>query len=170
MEEGKTVDSTAIENNSYKIFPNDLNTNGTLFGGLVMAELDRLALIVAERHSGVACATVSVDALHFLAPAHMGEILVFSASLNRAWGSSMEIGLRVVAENYETKERRHVVSAYYTFVAIGADHKPKKVPPVIPETSIQTRRYKEADQRRKNRLEQAKIRKSYRSESDESRS
>lgn len=152
MKEPKTVFSTAVEKHTYKIFPNDLNTNGTLYGGLVMNMLDRITLVVAERHSEQICATISVDALHFLRPAYVGEILLFYASLNRAWNTSMEVGAKVVAENYKTGEHRHVVSAYFTFVALDEKNVPTKVPAVTPETDLQKRRYEEADIRRKNRI------------------
>lgn len=154
MEE-KTVASTSVENHTHKIFPNDLNTNGTAFGGLVMAILDRISLVVAERHSGRPCATVSVDALHFLQPAHMGEVLIFKASINRSWNASMEIGVKVLAEDFQTGERRHVVSAYFTFVALDKKNRPAKVPPVIAETPLQKRRFEEAQIRREQRLRAA---------------
>jgi acyl-CoA hydrolase len=163
--QGKTVASTAVENHTHKVFPNDLNTNGTVFGGLVMSILDRISLVVAERHSEHICATVSVDALHFLAPAYMGEILIFKASLNRTWNTSMEVGIRVVAENFETGEHRHVVSAYFTFVALDESNCPAKVPPVIPETEQEKFRYEEADHRREARIQQAQERKKRRSRS-----
>ena len=150
--DGKTVSSTSVENQTHKIFPDDLNTNGTVFGGLVMAILDRISLVVAERHSGHACATVSVDALHFLRPAYMGEVLIFKASINRSWNVSMEIGVKVLAENVETGVTRHVVSAYFTFVALDKGNRPTAVPPVIPETEKQKFRYQEAGIRRERRL------------------
>lgn len=161
--QGKTVAQTAIDNHTYKIFPNDLNTNNTLFGGLVMSMLDRITLIVAEKHSEKVCVTVSVDALHFLSPAHLGEILVVKACINRSWHASMEIGAKVLAENYKTHESRHVVSAYFTFVALDEKGKPTSVPPVIPETPLEIRRYEEADIRRMHRLKTAQENKKRRS-------
>ncbi len=79
------------------MFPNDLNSNDTVFGGLIMAHMDRLAAVVADRHAGGVTVTVSVDAVHFLSPARRGDVLVMHASMNRAWRSSMEVGVRVEA-------------------------------------------------------------------------
>jgi acyl-CoA hydrolase len=149
--EAKTVSESAVHDHTYKVFPNDLNSQDSVFGGLVMSILDRLALVVAERHSGHTCVTASVDALHFLAPAKRGDNLIFRASINRAWNTSMEIGLKVIAENYKTREHRHIVSAYFTFVALSPDGHPIKIPAVIPQTNAEIRRYEEAEIRRAKR-------------------
>jgi acyl-CoA hydrolase len=149
---GKRPSDSAVEQNVYKIFPNDLNSENTVFGGLVMGLCDRTALIVAERHSGHSCVTAAVDSLNFLAPAHSGETLMVKAAVNRAWRSSMEIGVHVVAENSFKGDTRHVVSAYLTFVAIGNDGKPTSVPPILPETEIEKRRFDAAEERRNVRL------------------
>ena len=149
---GKRPSDSAVEQNVYKIFPNDLNSENTVFGGLVMGLCDRTALIVAERHSGHSCVTAAVDSFNFLAPAHSGETLIVKAAVNRAWRSSMEIGVHVVAENSFQGDTRHVVSAYLTFVAIGEDGKPTGVPPIVPETEIEKRRFDAAEERRNVRL------------------
>lgn len=149
--EAKTVKESAVNEHTYKIFPNDLNSYDTVFGGLIMATLDRIALVVAERHSEQTCVTASVDSMHFLNPAGKGDILLFSAAINHAWRTSMEIGVKVMAENYKTRERRHILSAYFTFVALDEHKKPVEVPKVTPETPIEKRRYEEAIFRRERR-------------------
>ncbi len=151
----RPVSASAIRGHVYKVFPNDMNAHRTVFGGLVMSTIDRLALVVAERHSGRVCVTVSVDAMHFLAPAADGDTLIYAASVNRAWRTSMEIGARVVAENSYPGESRHIVSAYLTFVALDEHNRAIDVPPVLPETDIELQRYDEAEVRRALRLEHA---------------
>ncbi len=149
----KSPSLSAVSQNIYKVFPNDLNSSYSIFGGIVMAICDRTALVVAERHSAQVCVTASVDSMHFVAPAKQGDTLLFSASINRAWSSSMEIGVKVLAENSFTGERRHIVSAYFTFVALDENNKPTSVPEVAPETPDQQRRYLAAQIRRDGRLQ-----------------
>lgn len=150
----KRVAETATDDQTYKVFPNDLNSNDTVFGGLVMAILDRVALVVAERHSGQTCVTVSVDSMHFLAPAQRGDILVFQAAVNRSWRTSMEIGVKVSAEHFRTGERKHILSAYFTFVAVNGQRTPIEVPQVVPESLEEKRRFEEAEIRRQRRKEE----------------
>ncbi|HZX22700.1 MAG TPA: acyl-CoA thioesterase [Woeseiaceae bacterium] len=149
---GRAPSHSAVEQNVYKVFPNDLNAQQTVFGGLVMALCDRTALIVAERHSGTTCVTAAVDSLNFLSPARTGETLVVKAAVNRAWNTSMEIGVRVVAENSRSGEIRHVVSAYLTFVGLDETGAPTSVPDVVPESDDEKRRYRSAQVRRDARL------------------
>ena len=111
-----------------------------------------VALIVAERHSGRPAVTAAVDSLHFLAPARAGDTLIIKASVNRTWHSSMEIGVHVAAEDSHSGETRHVVSAYLTFVALDDDGKPYSVPPVLPQTKAEQRRFEDAGKRREQRL------------------
>ena len=151
-EQGKAPSESAVEQNVYKVFPNDLNSKYTVFGGLVMSLCDRVALIVAERHSGRPSVTAAVDSLNFLAPARAGDTLIIKAKVNRTWRSSMEIGVHVAAEDSHRDETRHVVSAYLTFVALDDDGTPYAVPPVLPQTKTEIRRYEEAGKRREQRL------------------
>ena len=148
----KSVSTSAIEKHVYKVFPNDMNAHDTVFGGMIMAKCDRLALVVAERHSAHVCVTAAVDSIHFRAPAKGNDTLLFSLSLNRSWGSSMEIGARVVAENSYTGETRHILSAFFTFVALDENDKPIDVPAVVPEDRRQKRRFENAEIRREGRL------------------
>lgn len=148
----KTVARSAVVQNVYKIFPNDLNSEYTVFGGVVMGLCDRTALIVAERHSGHTSVTAAIDSLNFLAPARSGDTLIVKAAINRSWRSSMEIGVHVAAEDSFTGTSRHVVSAYLTFVALDDEGKTVLVPAVLPETEDERRRYEEADLRRRARL------------------
>lgn len=149
----RSVSASAINDHVYKVFPNDMNSHQTVFGGMIMAKCDRLALVVAERHSGCVCVTAAVDSIHFRAPAKGNDTLLFSLALNRSWGSSMEIGARVEAENSYTGESRHILSAFFTFVALDENGKPVEVPGVKPETGEEKRRFANAEIRREGRLE-----------------
>ncbi len=149
---GKRASESAIHDQVSVVYPNDLNAYGTLFGGRVLELCDRLAGIVAKRHAGRVCVTLSVDSVRFHAPAKHGDVLVFQASVNRVWNTSMEIGLKVSVEAFQTLARKHIVSAYFTFVAVDDEMKPVKIPPLIPETEEEKRRYAQADERRRLRL------------------
>lgn len=151
----RTAAASAVREQVYMVFPNDLNSNDTVFGGLIMAQMDRIAAVVADRHAGGVCVTASVDAVHFMAPARKGDVLVFAASVNRAWTTSMEVGVRVEAECIGGTDRRHILSAYLTFVAVDAGGTPRKVPALVAETEAERRRYEEAQFRRASRLRHA---------------
>ncbi len=149
------VSQSVVSEQVYMVFPNDLNSNNTVFGGLIMAQMDRFASVAADRHAGGVCVTVSVDAVHFIAPAKGGDVLVFNCSVNRAWNTSMEVGCRVEAEAIGGRARRQILTAYLTFVAVNPDNSPRQVPPVIPETDVERHRYEEAQLRREYRLRHA---------------
>ena len=158
----KAVSDSAVRDQVYHVFPNDLNAQNTVFGGLIMALMDRYAAVVAHRHAQCVCVTVGVDAVHFLAPAVRGDTLIFNVAVNRAWRTSMEIGCRVEAEAIGSPERRHILSAYLTFVATDDERRPRPVPPVIPQAAEEKRRYAEAELRRQNRLQHAEALRSLR--------
>lgn len=151
---GKLVSESAIHDQTVVVFPDDLNPLGTVFGGMIMAQSDRIAGVVAKRHSNRVCVTLGIDTVRFLAPAKHGDILVFKACINRVWNTSMEIGIKVFKEDFITGENAHILSAYFTFVALDEQFQPVKIPHVIPKTKEEKRRYREADQRRKTRLKQ----------------
>jgi len=152
MKSGKPVSASAVDDQVLEVFPDDLNPHGTLFGGRALQIADSLAAIVAKRHAGVVCVTLAIDSVRFLNPARQGDILVCMSSVNRTWRTSMEIGVRIIAQNFRTLETKDIFSAYFTFVAVDDHHRPVEIPPVIPETPNQKRRYAAADERRNNRL------------------
>jgi acyl-CoA hydrolase len=154
--EGKPVSASAIIDQVVEVFPNDLNAHGTLFGGRLMQVVDNLAAIVAKRHTGRVCVTLGIDSVRFLNPAHHGDILVCKASVNKTWRTSMEIGVKVIAEDFRSLEQKDILSAYFTFVALDEDSKPVEINPVIPETADQEQRFKAAEHRRQYRLSHQK--------------
>lgn len=150
--EGKPVSVSAIIDQVVEVFPDDLNPHGTLFGGRALQIADNLAAIVSKRHSGAICVTLGIDSVRFINPARRGDILVCKSSVNRTWKTSLEVGVKILSEDFRTLEQRDVFSAYFTFVAIDDDHQPIRVIPVIPETPDQIRRFEEAGMRRQRRL------------------
>jgi acyl-CoA hydrolase len=128
------------------------NSAGFIHGGSVMKLCDEAAGVVAVKHSRSRVVTAGVDRMTFVAPVYVGELLTFSASVNAAWRTSMEIGVRVEAENPRTGERRHTSSAYLTMVALDEQGTPTEVPRLIADTDEQRRREADAQVRRRNRL------------------
>jgi acyl-CoA hydrolase len=151
----KPVSASCIDSQTAIVFPDDLNTLGTLFGGRVMEMCDKVCAVVAKRHSGRNCVTLGIDSVRFLASARHGDILVFKAAVNRAWRTSMEIGVKVLAEDFRTMKVNHIVSAYFTFVGVDDALTPTPIPAVVPESPDEKRRFERADARRKLRLERA---------------
>jgi acyl-CoA hydrolase len=135
------------------VLPNDTNQLGNLLGGTLMHWIDIVAAIAAQRHAGRVCVTASVDELAFHYPVRLGEVVTLEASVNRAFRTSMEIGVRVTAHGIASAPaRRHANTAYLTFVSIDEDGRPVPVPPVLPATPEEVRRYEQALARRENRL------------------
>ena len=134
------------------VLPNDTNQLGNLLGGRLMEWMDIAAAISAQRHSNRICVTAGVDDLVFHQPIRLGEVVTLCASVNRAFGTSMEVGVYVAAENQLTGDRRTANTAYFTFVAVDDNTIPVSVPPILPRTAVEKRRYKEALERRNRRL------------------
>lgn len=143
----------SISEYSELAMPNDANPLGTLFGGKVMQLVDLAGSLAAARHSRLPVVTASIDHLDFLHPVHIGQLLILRSSVNRVFSTSMGVGVRVSVEDLRTGEIRHTSSAFLTFVALGNDGKPAELPPVIPETEDERRRYEQAGARRRHRLE-----------------
>lgn len=133
---------------TYRVLPQDTNPAGNLHGGVLLKQLDLVAATCAMRHARKPVVTASIDRMNFLRPAYVGELISLYANVNMVGRTSMEIGVRVEAENLLTGELRHTNSAYLTFVAIGENGKPTTVPPIILETGVDHRRNREATERR----------------------
>ena len=134
------------------VLPSDTNALGTIFGGKIMSWIDIAAAIAATRHARRIVVTASIDALHFLSPVKVGHVVNIRAMVNSAFKTSMEVGVRVDSENPITGEKTHTATAYTTFVALDDHGRPALVPPVIPETSDEKRRYEESKKRRESRI------------------
>ena len=134
-------------------YPHNANNLGNVFGGVVLSLVDRVAGVAATRHARKPCVTVSVDQVDFKEPIYLGELVTATASVNFTGHTSMEVGVRIEAENLLTGKRRHTNSCYVTYVAIDEHGRPTPVPPVIPETEEEKRRYAAAQKRRHRRLE-----------------
>lgn len=130
----------------------DANLAGNVHGGVIMRLVDTAAGIAAVRHSGGRVVTASMDEMAFIEPVFLGEVLTLYAQVNDVGRTSMEIGVRVEAENARTGERRHVSSAYTVFVALDQTGEPRPVPPLAPENDEERRRMEEAKIRRQHRL------------------
>jgi len=133
--------------------PGDANPLGHVLGGKVMHLVDMAGAIAAIRHSRCTVVTASFDSMTFLHPVHIGNLIVLRSSVNRVFTTSMEVGVRVEVEDLRTGQRRHTSSAYLTFVALDGSDRPLAIPPVIPESDDEMRRYQAAEERRKYRLE-----------------
>ena len=134
------------------VLPQHTNALGGVFGGTIMSWVDIAAAIAAQRHASKPVVTASIDALNFVQPVFKGWVINLKASVNYAGKTSMEIGVRVDAENPITDEMFHTASAYLTFVALNSAGKPAPVPPILAETETERRRYEAAQERRKLRL------------------
>ena len=158
----RTVNESLAERTEV-IFPNDANAIGNLFGGKLMQLIDVVGAISAVRHSRAIVVTASMDHLDFVAPVHVGEFLILKASVNRAFKTSMEVGVKAMVEDVlGGKGLRHVASAYLTYVALDMFGKKLEVPAVLPETGHQQRRYEDAANRRAMRTDEVQRKKQLR--------
>ena len=130
----------------------DANAAGFVHGGVVMRLCDEAAGIAAIRHCGLRIVTAAVDRMTFASPIHIAELVTCRAKVNAAWRTSMEVGVRVEAENPRSGEVRHTSTAYMTMVALDDDGRPTPVPALATEGEDEVRRQREAELRRSNRL------------------
>jgi acyl-CoA hydrolase len=130
----------------------DANSAGYVHGGAVMRYCDEAAGLAATRHSGARVVTAAMDRMTFNEPVHVGEVVTFKATVNAAWRTSMEVGVRVEAENPRTREIRNTNTAYVTMVALDDEGRPSPVPSIECTSPPERRREREAQLRRANRL------------------
>ena len=133
--------------------PDTANFSGNVHGGNILKLLDQVAYACASRYAGSYVVTLSVDQVMFRQPIHVGELVTFLAAVNHTGNSSMEIGIKVIAENIRTHETRHVNSCFFTMVAVGDDGKPTQVPPLRPFSPDEKRRHAAAEIRKTMRRE-----------------
>ena len=130
----------------------DANSAGFVHGGTIMRYCDEAAGLAAVRHGGVRCVTAGMDRMTFNEPVDVGDVVSFKATVNAAWRTSLEVGVRVEAEDPRTGTSRHTTTAYLTMVALDDDGRPIEVPALACETDDERRREREAQLRRANRL------------------
>jgi acyl-CoA hydrolase len=146
----RTVASTQSEMTEM-VLPNDTNVLGNLLGGRLMHFIDLTGALAAHRHSHSHAVTAAMDNIDFIHPVHLGDVVMLKSSVNRAFTTSMEVGVKVWAENYRTGAVIHVASAYLVFVAVDEHGRLQRVPQLMPETPDEVRRYGDALRRREHR-------------------
>lgn len=144
------------------IFPADANALGNLFGGRLMQYIDLVGAVAASRHARATTVTASMDHLDFVAPVHVGDLLILKASVNRAFRTSVEVGVKAMVEDVREQRLKHVSSAYLTYVAVDSSGHGLVVPQLICETEHQRRRYEDAGRRREMRSGETQRRKEMR--------
>lgn len=161
--EMRTVASTQSEMNEI-VLPNDTNLLGHLLGGRLMHFIDMTGALAAYRHARTNVVTAAMDHIDFVRPVCLGDVVTLKASVNRAFRSSMEVGVKAWAEHTRTGAVEHVASAYLVFVAIDPEGHPVRIPELMPETAEQQRRFADALRRREHRESEAARRKKEASE------
>ncbi len=147
----KTVSQSKTDM-SQLMLPQHVNMGGTVYGGAILSIADSVAYVCAARHAGPYCVTASVDKVDFRYPIYVGELVSFLASVNYVGHTSMEIGIKIIAENLVTGKRRHTNSCYFTMVSVDVHGHPQEVPRLIAESEEEKRRFKAGEERRKARL------------------
>ena len=139
------------------MMPQDANIAGNVFGGTILKMVDEIAYVTATKHARANIVTASLDKMSFLSPVHIGDLVTVKAKVNAVWRSSMEIGVRVEAEDPRVGSVRHTGSSYVTLVALDPSGKPCVIPELVLETADDERRCREANDRRANRLKEKTV-------------
>ena len=149
---GKSPRESSVETR-YLIMPHQANPHGTAFGGVIVAWIDMVAAMTAQRHCGKEVVTAGIDSLVFKEPIRIGDHVVLKASVNYVSRSSMEVGVQVTREDPYSGEQVIATTAYLTFVALDENKRPTPVPPIVPETEQEIKRYENAKLRVQARKE-----------------
>jgi len=136
---------------SQLMLPQHANFAGVVYGGTILSIADGVAYVCAARHAGPNCVTASVDRVDFREPIKIGELVTFQASVNFVGKTSMEIGIKILAEDFKSGVKRHTNSCYFTMVLVDDQGNPQSVPPILPQTDEEKRRYENGKTRRKAR-------------------
>lgn len=144
--------SESLHETSRLMMPTDANILGHVFGGAILAMIDWAAAISAMRHARSTCVTVSIDRVDFREPIHIGDLVVMKSKVNFAGRTSMEVGVRVEAEDLSSGRRRQTNSAYVSFVAVDRNGRPVEVPELVPGTDEERRRFEAGRERRHRRI------------------
>jgi acyl-CoA hydrolase len=142
-QKGKSPKESAVESR-YLIMPHQANPHGTAFGGVIVAWIDMVAAMAAQRHCGLEVVTAGIDSLAFKEPIRIGDHVALRASVNYVSRSSMEVGVRVTREDPYTGQQVVATTAHLTFVALDKNKKPTPAPPILPETDLEKQRYEHA--------------------------
>jgi acyl-CoA hydrolase len=145
----RAVSFSAIDNQRIELFPEYMSLHGVIFGGVILDIVDEYVKKVAEKHSDVKCEISAINCIRFFSQIKRDDILVCRASVNRVWDKSLEVGVKVIAEDFRSLDKRHVFSAYFTFEGILEDN--KFLPFLFVENKEQKRRYVDA-QKRKDKI------------------
>ena len=133
------------------MMPTDANVLGNVFGGAIMRYMDEVAAIVAWRHAGINCVTASIDRMNFYAPVYVGNLLILKGTVNYVGNTSMEIGVRIEAQDPTSRKTAHTGSCYLTYVALDSKGRPTPIPKLLPTTPDEKKRFKQALARRRLR-------------------
>ncbi len=137
---------------THLMMPQDANIKGNVYGGTIMKLMDEIAGTVAARHCRANTVTASIDTMNFYKPVYIGNLLFLKAAVNYVGKTSLEVGVRIEAENLRTGEIVHAGSSYLTFVALDENGRPAAAPQIMSETEDEKRRYREGAARRAKRL------------------
>lgn len=148
MMNAKPVSASKTEM-SQLMLPQHANVAGIVYGGTILGIADSVAYVCASRHAGPNCVTVSVDRVDFREPIRIGELVTFLASVNYVGKSSMEVGIKIFAEDLKSGQKRHTNSCTFTMVCLDEKGRPKEVPRLVPETEEEKQRTREGEERRK---------------------